>query len=69
MRSRELGYNGYFADIGLSLDVKLFYDEITGMISEPLRNNQYIASNANSSRFTGSESQFDWRLSNADRLR
>jgi hypothetical protein len=37
MRSRELGYNGYFSDIGLSMDVKLFYDEITGMISEPLR--------------------------------
>jgi iron complex outermembrane receptor protein len=61
MRSRELGYNGYFSDIDLSMDVKLFYDEITGMISEPLKNNQYIASNANKARFTGSEAQFDWR--------
>ncbi|UUQ66179.1 TonB-dependent receptor [Pseudomonas fuscovaginae UPB0736] len=69
MRSRELGYNGFFADIGLNLDVKLFYDEITSMISSPLRNNQYIASNANSARFRGSETQFDWRVSNADRLR
>ncbi|XVO90064.1 TonB-dependent receptor plug domain-containing protein [Pseudomonas palleroniana] len=69
MRSRELGYNGFFADLGLNVDVKLFYDEITDMISSPLRNNQYIASNANSSRFTGAESQFDWRMSNADRLR
>lgn len=69
MRSRELGYNGYFAELGLALDVKLFYDEITGMISEPLRNNQYIASNANSSRFRGTETQLDWRLSRADRLR
>ncbi|WP_332769235.1 TonB-dependent receptor plug domain-containing protein [Pseudomonas koreensis] len=69
MRSRELGYNGYFAELGLALDVKLFYDEITGMISEPLRNNQYIASNANSSRFRGAETQLDWRLSRADRLR
>ncbi|MCR8935363.1 MULTISPECIES: TonB-dependent receptor plug domain-containing protein [unclassified Pseudomonas] len=69
MRSRELGYNGYFAELGLALDVKLFYDEITGMISEPLRNNQYIASNANRSRFRGTESQLDWRLSRADRLR
>ncbi len=69
MRSRELGYNGFFADLGLNMDVKLFYDEITDMISSPLRNNQYIASNANSSRFTGAESQFDWRVSNADRLR
>ena len=69
MRSRELGYNGYFAELGLALDVKLFYDEITGMISEPLRNNQYIASNANSSRFRGTETQLDWRLSTVDRLR
>ena len=69
MRSRELGYNGFFAELGLNVDVKLFYDEITDMISSPLRNNQYIASNANSSRFSGAESQFDWRVSDADRLR
>ncbi|HDS0930377.1 TonB-dependent receptor plug domain-containing protein [Pseudomonas sp. YQ_5] len=69
MRSRELGYNGYFSDIDLSLDVKLFYDEITGMISEPLRNNQYIASNANKARFSGSEAQMDWRPTLRDRLR
>ncbi|HWD32099.1 TonB-dependent receptor plug domain-containing protein [Pseudomonas caricapapayae] len=69
MRSRELGYNGYFADADLSVDLKLFYDEITGMISEPLRNNQYIASNSNKARFSGTETQLDWRLSPADRLR
>ncbi|MFJ2714589.1 TonB-dependent receptor plug domain-containing protein [Pseudomonas sp. NPDC087346] len=69
MRSRELGYNGFFAEWGLAVDVKLFYDEITGMISEPLRNNQYIASNANSARYRGTETQLDWRLSNTDRLR
>ena len=69
MRSRELGYNGYFSDIDLSMDVKLFYDEITGMISEPLRNNQYIASNANKARFSGSEAQLDWRPTLRDRLR
>ncbi|MCE4055356.1 TonB-dependent receptor plug domain-containing protein [Pseudomonas sp. Au-Pse12] len=69
MRSRELGYNGYFVDQALNLDIKLFYDEISGMISEPLRNNQYIASNSNTSRFSGTESQLDWQLSRADRLR
>ncbi|WP_347927620.1 TonB-dependent receptor [Pseudomonas helvetica] len=69
MRSRELGYNGFFADLGLNVDVKLFYDEITDMISEPLRNNQYIASNSNASRFSGAETQLDWRVSAADRLR
>jgi iron complex outermembrane receptor protein len=69
MRSRELGYNGYFADVGLAVDVKFFYDEITGMISEPLRNNQFIASNSNSARFSGAETQIDWRIGSADRLR
>lgn len=69
MRSRELGYNGDFAELGLAFDVKLFYDEITGMVSEPLRNNQHIASNANDARFKGSEAQLDWRLNPADRLR
>ncbi|MND49667.1 Vitamin B12 transporter BtuB precursor [compost metagenome] len=69
MRSRELGYNGYFPEPGLALDVKLFHDEITGMISEPLRNNQYIASNANKARFSGVETQLDWRVGNLDRLR
>ncbi|EJM76994.1 TonB-dependent receptor plug domain-containing protein [Pseudomonas sp. GM55] len=69
MRSRELGYNGYFPEPGLAVDVKLFHDEITGMISEPLRNNQYIASNANEARFTGAETQLDWRVGSLDRLR
>ena len=69
MRSRELGYNGQFTELDLSMDVKLFYDEITGMISEPLRNNQYIASNANKARFSGSEAQLDWRATRRDRLR
>ncbi|WP_095148799.1 TonB-dependent siderophore receptor [Pseudomonas sp. Irchel s3a18] len=69
MRSRELGYNGFFVDWGLNADIKLFHDEITGMISEPLRNNQYIASNANSARFSGTEAQLDWHLGVADRLR
>ncbi|NUU35804.1 TonB-dependent receptor domain-containing protein [Pseudomonas sp. C2B4] len=69
MRSRELGYNGYFAEWGLAVDLKLFYDEITGMISEPLRNNQFIASNSNKARFSGAETQIDWRIGNADRLR
>ena len=65
-RSREPGYNGFFAEWGLAVDVKLFYDEITGMISEALRNNQYMASN--SARFSGTETQLNWKIGNADRL-
>ena len=69
MRSRELGYNGYFIELGLALDVKVFHDEISGMISEPLRNNQYMATNANQARFTGAETQLDWSINRNDRLR
>ncbi|MHC8318310.1 TonB-dependent receptor plug domain-containing protein [Pseudomonas sp. LB3P31] len=69
MRSRELGYNGYFVEVGLAVDVKVFHDEISGMISEPLRNNQYIASNSNKARYTGAETQLDWSINQADRLR
>jgi iron complex outermembrane receptor protein len=39
------------------------------MISEPLRNNQYIASNSNKARFSGAETQLDWRIGSVDRLR
>lgn len=69
MRSRELGYNGTFAEAGLAVDIKLFYDEIHGMISEPLRNNSFRPSNDNQMRFSGAETQIDWRLSHSDRLR
>lgn len=69
MRSRELGYNGAFADAGIAVDIKLFYDEIHSMISEPLRNDRFFPSNANSMRFSGVETQLDWQLSPADRLR
>lgn len=69
MRSRELGYNGSFADAGITLDIKLFYDEIHGMISEPLRNDRFFPSNDNRMRFSGTETQIDWQLSHADRLR
>lgn len=69
MRSRELGYNGLFADSGIAVDLKLFYDEIHSMISEPLRNNSFLPTNDNEMRFSGAEAQFDWQMGYADRLR
>lgn len=35
-RSREIGYNGFFRETGLAVDVRLFHEEITGLISDPL---------------------------------
>jgi iron complex outermembrane receptor protein len=69
MTSYEVGYNGYIHQAGLSVDIKGFYDEIRDMISEPLQIINFLPSNDNFSRFTGVESQLDWRISAADRLR
>lgn len=69
MRSRELGYNGLFTDLGLAVDVKLFYDEIHRMISAPLQADNFEPSNDDMTRFKGAETQLDWRLGSADRLR
>lgn len=69
MRSHEIGYNGYFHDLGLSVDIKGFYDEIRDMISQPLQIVNFVPNNDSFSRFTGAETQIDWSLTRADRLR
>ena len=69
MRSYELGYNGQFHDLGLAIDVKAFYDEIDNMISQPLQVVNFEPDNSSSTRFTGIETQADWRLTAQDRLR
>tara|TARA_R110002051_G_scaffold140454_5_gene213342 strand:+ start:36177 stop:38204 length:2028 start_codon:yes stop_codon:yes gene_type:complete len=69
MRSHEVGYNGYFHDLGLSIDIKGFYDEIRDMISQPLQIVNFVPNNNSFSRFTGAETQIDWSLTRADRLR
>jgi iron complex outermembrane receptor protein len=69
IRSHELGYNGRFSSIGLSLDIKAFYDEIDNLISEPLKINNFKPTNNNSMRLRGSETEADWQISSNDRLR
>ncbi|MBV2133046.1 TonB-dependent receptor [Pseudomonas sp. MAP12] len=69
MRSRELGYHGSFAELGLNLDVKLFYDEISDLISEPLQVYNFTPSNDNRLRLKGVESELDWQVTPDDRLR
>lgn len=67
-RSREIGYNGQF-DFGLSLDIKIFNDDVRRMISEALKITEFIPSNDNQMWFRGAEGQLDWRLTSSDRLR
>ncbi|MCW2292930.1 iron complex outermembrane receptor protein [Pseudomonas sp. BIGb0408] len=69
IRSHELGYNGLFAEAGVSVDVKLFYDEIHNMISEPLRVDRFAPNNTHRMRFSGAETQLDWNFGVHDRLR
>lgn len=69
MRSGEIGYNGYFHELGLAIDIKGFHDEIHDMISEPLQVVNFVPSNDNFARFKGGEGQMDWRITSRDRLR
>ncbi|SFP37083.1 iron complex outermembrane recepter protein [Geopseudomonas sagittaria] len=68
MRSREIGYNGHF-DFGLSIDIKVFNDEIHRMISEPLDVKEFVPSNKHWMWFRGAETEIDWQLGLRDRLR
>lgn len=67
-RSRELGYNGQFL-FGLSVDIKVFDDEIRRMISEPLSLSDFEPSNNNQMWFRGAETEINWQLGRQDRLR
>ena len=69
IRSHELGYNGHFASIGLSVDIKAFYDEIDDLISEPLKINNFKPTNDNNMQLRGADTEADWKISANDRLR
>ncbi|MFA5679139.1 MAG: TonB-dependent receptor [Pseudomonas sp.] len=69
MRSREVGYNGHFHQLGLQVDIRAFHERITGMNSEPLKVNDFQPNNDSSIRFKGIESELDWQVSAVDRLR
>ncbi|SDU10142.1 TonB-dependent receptor plug domain-containing protein [Halopseudomonas salegens] len=69
MRSVELGYNGHFHHSGLSIDIKLFYDEIRDMISQPLQIVNFVPDNSSFARFKGGETQVDWQANRNHRLR
>ena len=69
MRAFELGYNGYFAAERLSLDIKLFDEKITRMISHKPGIEAFTPSNNDHIRFYGSELEGNWHASEKDRLR
>lgn len=69
IRAYELGYNGHFARLGLTADLKLFHEEIDDMISGPLRVYEFAPDNRSHLRLSGLEGELDWRLGRDDRLR
>lgn len=69
IRSSEVGYNGHFHRLGLSIDVRGFYEDIDNLISEPLQIVNFQPTNESSARFSGAETQIDWSATRQDRLR
>lgn len=69
IHSHELGYNGRFSGIGLNLDIKLFHDEISDLISHEPKIYRFVPSNASRLVLDGIETELDWRMGQQDRLR
>ena len=69
IQAAELGYNGHFHNLGLSVDIRAFYEELDKLISEPLQVVSFDTSNDNMARFTGGEIQLDWQATRSQRLR
>lgn len=69
MESRELGYNGHFVQLGLHMDVRLFRERISNLITYWAKIQDLTPSNENSMEFRGWEVEANWRLGVRDRLR
>lgn len=69
MRAVELGYNGHFAPQRLSVDIKVFDEKITQMISHKPSIQSFNLSNNDHIRFYGSELEGNWYATDKDRLR
>lgn len=67
--SRELGYNGSFASLGLHLDLRLFDENITDLMTFWPTLGDPGPSNDDRLSFRGWESDANWQLGLSDRLR
>lgn len=69
IRSYELGYFGTLANNTLELDVKLYRDELTRLISgDPSNVDETNVSNDSSMTITGAETQLNWNMGTKDWL-
>lgn len=69
IKAYELGYNGHFAAQRLSIDIKLFEEKISRMISHRPRLESFSLNNNDQIKFYGSEFESNWQATPKDRLR
>ncbi len=65
--SKEISYFGLFPSIHGQLDLKIFYDELSGLISESLAHDEPMT-NRNHLHQSGIEGQFKWALKDNDQI-
>lgn len=58
--SKEISYFGLYPQLGAQLDIKLFYDELSSLISENL-DKETLLTNENRLRMSGIEGQVHWQ--------
>ncbi|HUH37242.1 MAG TPA: TonB-dependent receptor [Spongiibacteraceae bacterium] len=66
---REVGYYGHWQSLGLELDVKIFHDSYSELISENLALLAFDVENSNSLTQRGYEIEANWQLNPRLRLR
>lgn len=68
IKSSELGYYGELRDIGLALDIRLFYDELK-LVDNQIEIDGFELSELNDYLRTGIELESSWRFAANDQLR
>jgi len=69
IKAYELGYNGHFARQRASIDIKVFEEKISRMISHSPRLESFNLNNNDQIKFYGSELEANWQATHNDRLR
>lgn len=69
IKAYELGYNGYFAKQRASIDIKVFEEKISRMISHSPHIESFNLNNNDHIKFYGSELEANWHATSQDRLR
>ena len=69
IKAYELGYNGHFARQRASIDIKIFEEKISRMISHSPRLESFNLNNNDHVKFYGSEFEANWQATHNDRLR